>query len=486
MDHGKENESRNATPAGPEPPEVQLDEAESGDENPTGFAKISKAFTDALNRTRRQQKAVANRRELGADKSKTVFLLVAVAVALILVFFVLFSHPNKKPGPGEGNRAQPNLGRKVTPGAEHDDASKSVTPMLDAKVQTQNSGNLGQVTPEDINRTSRDIPRYNPQTAPAPEPKSKPSAATHEAFALKNVSFGDANGGQLAPPPPLPNANASRDRDLRKPSIVFVLATQGSPRLNPGTAPGQEELNDPMGIMPPGTKLVARLQAPISSAVTAPVVAVVEYNYEHNGIIILPAGAKVIGRLTQATSTGVVNVQFNRVEMPDGTTEKIDASAMDLKYGPLQGNVSGKKRGTRFLVSSLTGLGTVASFLVGAHGTAGIDGPISENALLRERIADNVGQAGQQELNSLALNQNLVVTVPGNTRFYIVLQKGTGNDQDKPGPSGAARSANASVAANNGSAPTLQELRQLMELRKEINQLYQQNNAPAPSQSQDQ
>ncbi|HEV7676368.1 MAG TPA: TrbI/VirB10 family protein [Candidatus Angelobacter sp.] len=484
MDHGKENESRNATPTRPEPSEVQLNEAESGDENPTGFAKISKAFNDALNRTRRQQKPVANRRELGADKSKTVVMLVAVAIALILVFFAVFSHPNKKPAPGEGNRAQPSLGRRVTRGAEHDDASKSVTPVLDAKVQGQNNGNLGQVTPEDINRTSRDIPRYNPQAVPAPDPKSKPSPATREAFALKNVSFGDANDGQLAPPPPLPNANANRD--LKKTSILFVLATQASPRLSPSIAPGQDELNDLMGVMPPGTKLVGRLQAPISSAVSAPVVAVVEYNYEHNGMIILPAGAKVIGKLTQATATGVVNVQFNRIEMPDGTTEKIDASAMDLKYGPLKGNVSGKKRGTHFLVSSLTGLGTVASFLVGAHGTTGIDGPISENALLRERIADNVGQGGQQELNSLALNQTFVVTVPGNTRFYIVLQKGTGNDQEKSMVSGAAQSANSSVACNNGSVPTLQELRQLMELRKEINQMYQQSSTPALGQSQDQ
>jgi hypothetical protein len=42
---------------------------------------------------------------------------------------------------------------------------------------------------------------------------------------------------------------------------------------------------------------------------------------------------------------------------------------------------------------------------------------------MRERLADNVATAGQEELNGLAFNQNIVVTVPGNTRFYIVAQK---------------------------------------------------------------
>ena len=42
---------------------------------------------------------------------------------------------------------------------------------------------------------------------------------------------------------------------------------------------------------------------------------------------------------------------------------------------------------------------------------------------MRERLADNVATAGQEELNGLAFNQNLVVTVPGDARLYIVVQK---------------------------------------------------------------
>src|SRR5258708_15664375 len=111
--------------------------------------------------------------------------------------------------------------------------------------------------------------------------------------------------------------------------------------------------------------------------------------------------------------------------MPDGTTEKIDAAAMSLTYGPLKGIISGRRTGTRFLVRTFTGLGTVATYLVGAGGSNGFNGPLSESALLRDRIATNIGIPGDQELNSFTFNQNIVVTVPGNTRFYIVVEKST-------------------------------------------------------------
>ena len=188
----------------------------------------------------------------------------------------------------------------------------------------------------------------------------------------------------------------------------------------------------------------------------------------------LPAGAKALGKLVQANPSGYVELQFDRIEMPDGTTEKIDASAMDLKYGPLKGYVSGKRRGAKFLVSSLTGVGTVAAYMVGGHGTTGFGGPISENGLLRERIADNVANAGQGELNQLSFNQNIVVTIPGNTRFYLVLQKEGANK----GTSANVHSTGTAIrGVENGNVPTLEELRELMQLRRELNQMYQQTSA---------
>ena len=168
------------------------------------------------------------------------------------------------------------------------------------------------------------------------------------------------------------------------------------------------------------------------------------------------------------------------MEMPDGTTEKIDASAMSLNFGPLKGDVSGKKTGTKFLVRSLTGMGTIASYLVGPQASAS-EGMISPNTLMRERLADNVAAAGQEELNGLAFNQNLVVTLPGNTRFYIVVQKPS---SDHTGATPGTRNSGTSTAGFTGGVPTLEELRQLMQLRSEINELYTQASSQAAIQPQ--
>jgi hypothetical protein len=92
--------------------------------------------------------------------------------------------------------------------------------------------------------------------------------------------------------------------------------------------------------------------------------------------------------------------------------------------------------------------------------------------LLRERVANNVAIAGEQQLNDLAYHQNIVVTVPGNTRFYIVLAKPTGSGAGG-GPAGSAPAGNPSGPSSYATAG-VQELRELMELKRELTQMYQQ------------
>jgi type IV secretory pathway VirB10-like protein len=448
----------------------------------TGKGNWREVFRTAFERARRQQKPAAGRQELGRDKSKALFLLVGTGVALLLLFFGIFSSPKKRtPLPGETPRGQASLGRKVTPGQENTDPSKAVTPMLSADVRSTDPALAGRVTPEDVGRTSRTGTVISPAL-------TKPSAAKTsypQDYALGKVDFSDplvGQGNTISPPPPAPASEppSGRDQsaDLKKPSLVFVRALEAKPAIKPGTRDDEEET---LALLA-GTRLVARLQAPVSSAVAAPVVAVVEYNYERNGQIVLPAGAKVFGRLAQVNPSGYVGIQFNRVEMPDGTPEKIEASAMDLNFGPLKGYVSGKKTGTKFLVRSLTGLGTVASYLVGPQGSSSA-GLISTNTLMRERLADNVATAGQEELNGLAFGQNLVVTVPGNTRFYIVVQKPT---SDHVATNSGTRNASTNTAGFSGGVPPLEELRQLIQLRREINEVYAQGNSQSVTQPQPQ
>src|SRR5258708_30455801 len=98
-----------------------------------------------------------------------------------------------------------------------------------------------------------------------------------------------------------------------------------------------------MSAMPAGTRLIARLESPASSAAHAPVVAVIEYNYERDGEIAVPAGAKVLGKLEQVNSSGYVGIHFESIEIPDGTREKIDATAIELHFEPLKSKVTGKQ-----------------------------------------------------------------------------------------------------------------------------------------------
>jgi hypothetical protein len=393
-----------------------------------------------------------------------------------LIFLGVFSNPKTRaPLPGETARGAPSLGRKATPGQEQNQATKTVTPMLNADVREGDYGPGSQVTPQDVGGTSPQYNQFLHGTGNVTSPLNKPPAGrptNSEAYALKNVDFSDpavAQAPSLPNPPGLPARES--DSDLKKPSIIFVRATQNT---TPAFQKSALEDGTLSAILPAGTRLVARLEGPVSSAVPAPVVAVIEYNYERNGEIVLPAGSRAFGKLSHVSPSGVVGFQFDRVETPEGAVEKIDATSMDLKFGPIKGNVSGRNRGKNFLVRSVTGIGSVAAYVVGGQGTTGFNGPISENSLFRERLADNIGMAGQDEINTLAANQSIVVTVAGNTRFYVVIEKESSEDAGKPIP----RSTDGNSPSLPGDkVPSLEELRQLIQLRSELNQMYSQTNS---------
>jgi type IV secretory pathway VirB10-like protein len=464
--------AQDAKPAHPDPlakADLNTEDEETESDARPGWRE---SFCWAFDRSLRQRRQRASRQEQARDRTKSVVGLLAMAVALLFLFFVLFSTPNKPMRLGEGSR-RPNLGRKVTPGEESHEPGNAVTPMLSADMRSNDPALGGQVTPDDVSRTSR--------TGHLVKPSPSRTGAEGQEYALSRVDFSDPLAGNntaqaLPAPPPQPPPRAPEETDLKKPSLVFVHSTETRAPQKPAVPESEEETV----ALPAGTRLLARLESPVSSAAATPVTAVVEYNYERDGQIAVPAGAKVLGRLSQASPSGDVAIQFSRLELPDGASEKLEASAMDLNFKPLKGYVSGKRTGRKFLVRSLTGLGTVASYLVGpqASGSAGL---ISTNALLRQRVADNVATAGQEELNGLAFNQSLVVTVPGNTRFYIVLHKPALEHADA---NAVARTVGLNNASATSSVPTLEELRQLLELRREINGLYTESNAQQAAQPQ--
>jgi hypothetical protein len=398
-------------------------------------------FRQAFDKARREQRP-ADRRDLGRDRSRSLFLLAGAAIALLLLFLGVFSSNRTKPTKGRPP-GTPDLGRRTTPGQ-----AGSVTPLLHAQTGSEGEADQG-VTPEEVGRTARSKALVS-------------SAANAQPYALEKINFPEASH----PETPAGSVQPTPD-DLRKPSLVFVQSGQNVVSSNVRPALAAELENPITASLPAGTRLVARLQSVVSSAIKAPVVAAIEYNYERDGQIVIPAGAKAIGNLAQVDRSGYVAIRFGTIEMPDGSTEKFDATAMSLGFGPLKGSVSGKRTGTNFLVRTFTGLGQAAAYLVGS---GGLSGPLSESALLRDRIATNVAIAGDQELNSLAFNQNIVVTVPGNTRFYVVAEKGTGTQEGDARP-------RTTQQANNAPLPTMEELRQLLQLRRELSDMYQQAGA---------
>src|SRR5437660_10073184 len=88
--------------------------------------------------------------------------------------------------------------------------------------------------------------------------------------------------------------------------------------------------------------------------------------------------------------------------LPDGSSVALEATATDQQLRPLRGKVEGKHTGKNVLVRSFAGVGEIAATLVGR---GSLNQPLSESDLLRERVANNIGQASDQTVANLALTE---------------------------------------------------------------------------------
>ena len=452
-------------------------EAAEPEDRRTAFSALRDAYARARDGRKRDQPEKQNRTAKSADRSKG---LLALAVAVIIMIFVFLGMFSSSSGTKDraANRTKPSLGRpEMTTGAtEH---RGSVTPLLNANVSGQDVSN-DQLSADDVKATGR--LRIRPQAKPGDTLASVPPMDP----ALE--AYRQARAGYPVPQPPAvvasapalapPTAPAHNEADaLKKSSLIFVSNNTGvTSSIRPASMAAEPTLLERKvtAMLPNGSRLVARLQSAISTAVKAPVVAAIEYNYEIGGEIIIPAGTKAFGELQQANRNGNVGIHFHTLQMPDGTTEKIDAGSMSLAYGPLKGSVSGGNTVKRILVRSMTGIGTMAAYLVGGPGGfGGVSGQLDNSVLLRERIASNAGLAGEQEMQGLVTNENVVVSVPGNTRFFIVLLEGSGEKSPaRTVPTGGRGTTQ--VATDGASAlPSAEELRELIELKTELSRMYQ-------------
>jgi len=119
---------------------------------------------------------------------------------------------------------------------------------------------------------------------------------------------------------------------MEKPSLMYVRKASPALRVfNPSITQSRNWIG-----LATGTRLRARLESAASTAVRAPVLAVIEYNYERDGEIIVPAGAKAIGHIRDANRSGYVDLQFDSLLMPDGACVPLEAAATDLDLRPLK------------------------------------------------------------------------------------------------------------------------------------------------------
>ena len=370
----------------------------------------------------RQPTNFATRAGINATSAigKNKLILLGGGLAVAVLFFVLTAIVGKSPK--KQTAARPNGPQASLSGAKQPNGS--VTPVMETVRTPTPDNSSGQLGPGDIRRTRSSDGKV--ATAASAQLPPKPAVAA----SLGGVpSFADTQQKWEEPQPygepaTSPAIQTQQQNSLKEASLIFVRnPIQGqsltTPRLN-----GDDD-DAPVLEMTPGMRIQAKLESQISSAVQEPVVAVVEYTYAIGDRVVVPAGARIYGKLVQADRSGLVNVEFDEIRLLDGDRdekrEKIDAVGLglDLDLGPIKGMVSGKNTGKNFLVRAASGMGSVLAEIAGNNSSAAF----SEDDMLRERLAENIGTAGDSEVMNLSANSRIVVTVPADTKIYVVFTK---------------------------------------------------------------
>ena len=339
----------------------------------------------------------------------------AGALVVALLLFVAVSMPRKNAS--QTPKTGAIVGQAKSQQGEAASDGRSLLPITDSGRPIAKETHDGFVDEQDVQRTAA--------RSPVPAKTSRPSPAIQDGTLASVPPFPE----QWQAPPYQPGTEGSAhaagpgkaERDaLEQPSLVYVR--KGA--VSQGGVASQNVMVDPEPViglgLPTGTRLRARLESAVSTAVRTPVLAVIEYNYERAGEIIVPAGAKAIGHIQQADRSGYLTIQFDSLVMPDDASIPIQGVATDLNLQPPKGKVEGKNTGKNMLVRSLSGIGQVGSLLVGR---GSLNQPFSAGDMLRERVSSNIGQASDEQVSRLALTEHVVVTISADTPIYVVLEK---------------------------------------------------------------
>lgn len=391
-------------------------------------------------------------------KDNTRVLVIGGGIALVLLLLAIGGVPRKPLASGKRSGSSSTQAQAAKPLDNGATAAGSVVPLMDSGRRPDEDTDKTMVLPDEIARTANKQPKPSPGTTLGGiRPFENSQAWQPEPYRPETPP--PTSVGQSKVTPNEPTETKSERDALDKASLVFVRNSPAS------VAPPRPQESSPaidLGIgLAPGTRLRARLESAASTAVQTPVIAVIEYNYEQSGEIVVPAGARAVGRLEAADRSGYIAVSFDSLMLPDGSSISMEAAATDLELRPLKGKVEGTHTGKNILVRTFSGVGEIAATLAGR---SSLNQPLSEGDLLREKMSNNIAQSSDQEVAKLAITEHLVVSVPADTEIYVVLQKPT-----KPRVQNSRVQLPTPTQTTN--QPGIEELRQLLQLQRELNQV---------------
>jgi hypothetical protein len=389
-------------------------------------------------------------------------IIAAGAVVFALLIFAVVSVPRMSvPRSGSAQKASRNAAngnQDAESQAMTSLGDKSLLPITDSGRPVPKESHDGYLNEQDLERSATKRMPTRTFTQPAPPDNTAGTLGSIPPFGEQPWQAPPYQPG-IAPNIASETAgqNKSEREALEKSSLIFVRNVSGAQpaaqRHEDTTAPTEYSLG-----LPTGTRLRARLESSASTAVRTPVLAVIEYNYERDGEIVVPAGAKAVGQIQEADRSGYMRIQFDSLMLPDGATIPIQAAATDLAMSPVKGKVEGKNTGKNVLVRSLSGIGQAGTMLLGR---SSLNQPLSESDLIRERVSNNIGQASDEQISRLAVTARIVVSVSAGTPIYVVLEQSS-----KSVPSFRASNPDAQGA----NSESVDQIRQLLRLQQELNQ----------------
>jgi type IV secretory pathway VirB10-like protein len=353
--------------------------------------------------------------DLGQNNSKAITIGGVVAVLAIAAVFGL-SHKGStthKPQPPITNPKAPSK-----PSATQADPAYMPG---DHATQDVDGKHDAALSPDDIENTKGHAPDGNDILAPAKPSAGKPYARTNAfqqpTFQQPRTNLGTVPSFQQpvypygsAPAAPFVNPEQARayQDELSKPSFVFSAQTSSTGATS---ATASEPITN-FGLEP-GFHVSAHLESSVSTIGGVPAVAIIEYNYMRDGHIIIPAGARVIGKIGGASATGQVQITFSEIFLPNGSRVPINAVALDSSLHLVKGVVTGKNTGKQVLLGALTSAGSLTAGFLNSSST------VTQADLVRNQMAGHIGRSGDEAIQQLQVGQNIVVTVPSGTLVYV-------------------------------------------------------------------